>query len=546
MKIFNLLKPKQDNDLKQVCKNLFDSYNIKYSDLHLEKVLEEHVDNSSLLSIKDTLFEYGVESAAIRKADYNYYDFEPPFICSIQQEDWYKARFTVVSQVDETNITYLDPQTNKLKEIPLSQFEKIDKGIILLMDDSNKKDESKLAAHLIEQRNQIIARNTPIYLSLITLVLSLGYTFLHYQTGISWVNIILTMTSFIGLAVSSLLLWHEIDAHNPLIREVCGGQGKKANCDDVLNSSQSSFLGISWAIWGFAFMATLFSIQVFFSGNLPFLYLSAIISLIATPYIFFSVYYQAKVIKQWCPLCLAVQGVLIINSAAVIFFIYKKGINLASISSYSIFITLLLAFFFITAAYTLIPILRNARDNRNTEKRWKKLRYNPEIFKALLDKSERITSPTDQLGIVVGNPQAKNEIIKVCNPYCGPCAKAHPELENIIKNNSDVKVRIIFTASGENGDFLSIPVQHLLAIQEKDGQETVQRALDDWYLAEVKDYEVFARKYPMNGELKQQKDKIVAMRNWCNIMKIRATPTIYINGAEMPESYKITELRNFF
>lgn len=542
MKILHLLKPKQDNDLKLVCKNLFETYHIKYSDLYLEKALEEHVDSPTLLSIKDTLFKYGVESVAIRKADYNYYDFETPFICSIQQEDWHKGSFTIVSQVSETNITYLDPQTNKLKEIPLSEFEQIDKGIILLTDDSHKKDELNLASHLIEQRNQTIARNIPIYLSLITLLLSLGYTVLNYQTGISWVNIILTMTSFIGLAVSSLLLWHEIDAHNPFIREVCGGQGKKANCDAVLNSSQSSFFGINWAIWGFAFMATLFSIQVFFAGNLSFLYLSAIISLLAAPYILFSIYYQAQVIKHWCPLCLAIQGVLIINSLTAIFFIYNQGINLAPISSYSIVLTILLACFFMTAAYTLIPLLKSARDNRNTEKRWKKLRYNTEIFKALLDKSEKITAPIDGLGIVVGNPLAKNEIIKVCNPYCGPCSKAHPELEYIIKHNPDVKVRIIFTASGEENDYRTAPVLHFLALSEMYGNDFLSKAIDDWYLSEKKDYKEFAKKYPINEDLKGQNEKIYAMFNWCKSMKIRVTPTIYINGRELPEGYHISEL----
>ena len=173
--MFHFLKLKKDDDLKIVCKHLFETFNIKYSDLHLERALEEHVDAPSLLSIKDIIFEYGVESAAIRKANYNYYDFETPFICSIQQEDWHKASFTIISQVNETNITYLESQTNKFKEIPLSQFEQIDKGIILLTDDSHKKDELNLSSNLIKQRNQTIARNVPIYLGLITLLISLGY-----------------------------------------------------------------------------------------------------------------------------------------------------------------------------------------------------------------------------------------------------------------------------------------------------------------------------------------------------------------------------------
>lgn len=109
-----------------------------------------------------------------------------------------------------------------------------------------------------------------------------------------------------------------------------------------------------------------------------------------------------------------------------------------------------------------------------------------------------------------------------------------------------VKIRIIFTASGEESDKKTAPVQHLLAIQEKYGLHQVQQALDDWYLADEKNYEKFAKKYPMNGELKNQKDKIIAMRDWCDNMKIRATPTIFINGSELPDTYLISELKNLF
>lgn len=62
-------------------------------------------------------------------------------------------------------------------------------------------------------------------------------------------------------------------------------------------------------------------------------------------------------------------------------------------------------------------------------------------------------------------------------------------------------------------------------------------------MAPSKVYEIFAKKYAMNGELKQQ---IEAMRDWYNNMKIPATPTIYFNGEEMLDSYRINELRNFF
>lgn len=109
--------------------------------------------------------------------------------------------------------------------------------------------------------------------------------------------------------------------------------------------------------------------------------------------------------------------------------------------------------------------------------------------------------------------EAKNEIIKVCNPYCGPCSKAHPELEEIIERNPDVKICVVFTATGEERDMRTAPVSHFLAIEGKYGSERAREALDAWYLSEEKNYEQFSSKYPMNGELGEQYDKIKAMDN---------------------------------
>jgi len=89
-------------------------------------------------------------------------------------------------------------------------------------------------------------------------------------------------------------------------------------------------------------------------------------------------------------------------------------------------------------------------------------------------------------------------------------------------------------------------VLHFLAIQELRGSRILNQALDDWYLAKDKNYQIFAEKYPLNGEQNNQKEKVKEMMKWCNTMKIRATPTIFINGSELPEDYLISELKNFF
>ncbi len=69
--------------------------------------------------------------------------------------------------------------------------------------------------------------------------------------------------------------------------------------------------------------------------------------------------------------------------------------------------------------------------------------------------------------------------------------------------------------------------------------------MDDWYLSDKKDYEVFAAKYPMNGELKQQEVKVEAVSAWCKETGIAFTPTFFINGYQLPDIYNVGDLKYF-
>lgn len=546
MKLLSLLRVNEYDNVFFVCKKILHKYHVEFSDLKLKMLLDDHDEHTSLLAIKDILLEYGIESVALKKGDYSYQEFETPFICAIQQEGWPIMRFTVVWDVGEDKICYLEPGVNRDRTISLLEFEQIDKDIILLTDATNKKNEAKFKENIRQQFNRKIAREIPFYLIFLTAILSLGYYIFNYQNGVSWVNISYILTSLVGLIVSLILVLREVDIHNPLVRQICGLNSKKVNCNAVLDSPQSSFLGISWTIYGISFMGILFTLQVLFLGSLSHIYLSVLLSLLVFPYIFFSLYYQSSVIKQWCPLCLAVQSILLINAFIACLFIYSHGPHFNYISVHSIILSLIFALVFVATAYLLIPVLKEAKEGRIINRRWKKLHNNPAIFETLLSRSKRVLAPIDNLGILVGNPNAKNELVKVCHPYCGPCSLAHSELMDMLKDNENIRLRIIFTSSGEEYDSSTAPVRHFLGIHEKYGGHFVHQALNDWYLSKDKNYKSFALRYPMNGELMNQSHKIEQMYNWCQSMKIKGTPTFFINGYELPEHYTISELNNFF
>ena len=71
----------------------------------------------------------------------------------------------------------------------------------------------------------------------------------------------------------------------------------------------------------------------------------------------------------------------------------------------------------------------------------------------------------------------------------------------------------------------------------------MRQALIDWYTPDQKDYEMFAAKYSLNGELEMKESKLEAMNKWCREVDISFTPTFFVNGYQLPETYTIEDLK---
>lgn len=350
--------------------------------------------------------------------------------------------------------------------------------------------------------------------------------------------------SLTGLFVTSLLLWHETDKNNPLLQKVCTGIAK-GNCNAILTSKQAKvFNWLSWSEVGFFYFSGAFLSLLFLGSHLISSFaLLGLFNLLALPYIVFSIYYQWKIAKQWCVLCLAVQVLLALGGINII----DSNFSLSLPQLPLLVIAYCLLYFVLPALiwFAVKPYILRLQKAKNTKREYLRIKFNAEIFKSLLKKQKSISLSTDGLGIDLGNPAASNTIIKVCNPYCGPCAKAHPKIEELLEQNKNVKAKIIFTTTNGETDPAIYPVRHLLAIAEGNNQKQIKQALDDWYLQETKEYAMLEKKYPMNGELLKQGDKIEKMSNWCKETDIAFTPTIFINGQQLPDAYSIEDLQYF-
>lgn len=356
--------------------------------------------------------------------------------------------------------------------------------------------------------------------------------------------VIFTLLTLAGCIIGVLLLWHEVDEYNPAIKEICHA-GKKVNCPAILNSNAAKIFGISWSVLGTTyFIGVLLSLLTGGVMNTANLFLLSWINVIALPYIIYSISYQWFIAKQWCVLCMAVQAILFLQFVTAFFGGFHQLHSWSEIT-YADYLTIASCFGAVfVALQMLIPALDSAKENRNKTISLQRLKHNPQIFEALLAKQKKIEHAVEGLGIALGNADAKYKVIKVCNPYCGPCARAHPVMEELLENNEDLQIQIIFTATDKEDDPRANPVKHLLAVASRGDEALTKQALDDWYNAPVKDYEAFAAKYAAYCP-SSEGQALKQMSDWCNETRIDFTPTFFVNGRQLPEMYNIADLKYF-
>ena len=129
----------------------------------------------------------------------------------------------------------------------------------------------------------------------------------------------------------------------------------------------------------------------------------------------------------------------------------------------------------------------------------------------------------------------------VTNPYCAPCTRTHKLLNELLKENSCIQARIVFTANNTDKDIKTPISRHLMALNDLADKTIVERALHDWYEQKQKNYKSWVANYPSNDD-SVKNELLDKQRSWCLLTDIKFTPTIFINGRKLPEFYQPEDL----
>lgn len=87
-------------------------------------------------------------------------------------------------------------------------------------------------------------------------------------------------------------------------------------------------------------------------------------------------------------------------------------------------------------------------------------------------------------------------------------------------------------------------VHHLMALPSNQHEPSLKVALSDWYEQKQKNYESWAKRYPVTEE-KGIHSALVKQKQWCNLAEIKATAAIFINGRRLPQNHNPEDLKYF-
>jgi uncharacterized membrane protein len=527
-----------NTSLQKVASEYARLLNVRVTSSSIKKDIEENPYYPSLLSLSDTFDHYHISNSAFEIAPVNLEQFEPPFIAFTSVPDVGKD-FVLVKNMTIKEVTY-QYKNKKARTVPKEEFLKQYQHVVWTAKPDERSGEAgfekKRKEEAIKKNKKMFWRTGIAVLLLLAVTANLNTANIFSYSAILFIKLL-------GVATTVLLLVYETDKSNAFVSNICSA-GEHINCDAVLSSKAAKIKGITWADIGFFyFAATTLWILLPFVTFFEKIALIAMANALVAPYILFSLYYQWKVVKQWCPLCLTVQGTLFLE------LIWSFSAFWTAKISFSLGYSHIATFAFcillpVISWYSIKQILAQAKDAGLYSSAYRRIQYNPEIFNSLLLQQAKVTDGWQLNGIDVGNPNADHTIIKICNPYCNPCAKAHAELEEILKYSNNTRLKIIFMVKNGDNDRGAIVARHLLAVASEGDAAKTQQCLDHWYLTESKNYEMFSQLYPMNGELKQQEPKIDAMIKWCKDAEIMFTPTIFVDGHRLPENYNLQQLKH--
>jgi uncharacterized membrane protein/glutaredoxin len=491
----------------------------------LKETLLNQPEYPSLFALSQALETWKIENAALRIPAEQLAEVPTPFLAFLKIDG---GSYGLVQNITQDAIEWQHDKKGLQRE-KLADFAKNYKGTILVAETNEASGESNYT----ENRNKELLNGLRLTFVLVSvLVLMISGFYFSFGSSAAWQVYVLASVKVLGVIVSFLLLWYQVDKNNAFVKNLCQ-VGKKTNCETILHSKAANlFSWLSWSEIGFFyFTGTLLALFT----NIQVIPLLSLLTLLALPYTLYSLYYQIFVARQYCTLCLTVMGLLWVELALAPIPLPLSPTGKGELLKLGLCLLIPITF------WTFIkPFFIKSLQVEPLKTELRKFKNNPELFERLLTSQPQMPMiPYHLETIIIGDKNAENTLTMITNPFCPPCARAHEEIEKLIASKATLNCQVIFTATNEETDKRGEVARHLLSLVKDQRAE----ALHAWYLADKKDIKQWKAKFKNVQIDEQTAEEIVAQHNaWCDMAQVTATPTLYLNGYQLPQVYQLADL----
>lgn len=495
--------------------------------------LTMHPDFPALISFSHVLTKLGIDNVSVR-ASYNELltELPKPMLVHLFSNG---GMYLVIESISDSEVQFINKK-NELESHPKDDFIKTWSGVALIAGNNIPKAEPNYRTNLM--RELISRAKIPFVVATLILMLSTFIMASEIDPEITYLLFFITKVS--GLLVSILLIIQMVDKNNPFVKKLCSPKksGHKVNCASVLNAPGAYIFGlISWSEIGLIYFSSQFLFLLFENESLDIL---SAIAVIAASYIFYSIYYQWKVARSWCRLCLFVQCILFSELLIGIgYIVHRDSLILPSFLTLFVFLSLI---FFIIATYSLLkPVLIEWHAFKKQFPKLNKIKLNQEVFNQLLLKSRGIDTSLIK-PIQIGNSDTKNKITIITNPTCAPCIDMHKKIFRILHNKSNCLINEIFLTESDKTDLSYKVAETMLGMFEAMDVADFKTAIVDYYSNHSTVPDRWLSKYNREKKELVGEKSIDAHLKWCREKGFYSTPVIFYNNRLLPAGYTVDDL----
>jgi uncharacterized membrane protein len=491
----------------------------KYSNTveNFEDLFSSHPNYPSLFAITDSLNILGIDNVAIKIPKEQFVELPEIFLTL------YKSDLVLLFKGGDS--VTIENEKGKRTKLSFNEFLSDWDQIIIAVEPNETK--------------QLPTVNNFKWLTYTLLALSLISASI-YLNGYTVNSLFLFATSILGLILSVLILQEKLDIKTELVSKFCNLK-PDASCDSVIKSDQSqitswlSFTDLPLLFFGINFFALLTQPEQSAS-------LISGLSLLAIPFLVYSIWIQKAKIKKWCLLCLAVSGVVFIQGVGLVFSPLTVFIADLPIGVFAYLFSFVLIF---SGWMLLKPVLEKGVNTSKEVKKLKRLKRNFKVFQSLTKEVASEIELHKLKGIEFGNPNFSTNIILFLSPSCGHCHKAFEDAYKLYQRYPEsVYLNVLFNVNPENEQNpFSFVVENLLVINAND-PEKGHEALIDWHINKI-GLEAWKEKWKVSVHDMLVNNEIHNQYNWCLKNELNYTPVKIVNSRLFPEEYEISDLQFF-